>query len=196
MRNQRLVPSLSLFTLYPPPLSFYDFMNKLWQSTNTRTMCGPPWISLLPVSCWLLYFPRKALLLYLALASPLSFCSSSAASVAPCLCTPLKWMFLEGHSKFSTVSHHGFPSTWFPFLMLSQVITHNRKEWWWSWTHCGDHFTTYTYSKSLCCTPENNKLLKVSILWPNAITDETLNKNLWTRKSYPPMLLGNMNSSP
>lgn len=115
---------------------------------------------------------------------------------APCLCTPLKWMFLEGHSKFSTVSHHGFPNTWFPFLMLSQVITHNRKEWWWSLTHCGDHFTTYTYSKSLSCTPKNNKSLKVSILWPNAITDETLNKNLWTRKSYPPMLLGNMNSSP
>lgn len=105
---------------------------------------------------------------------------------------PLKWMFLEGHSKFSTVSHHGSPSTWFPFLMLSQVITHNRKEWWRSLTYCGDHFTTYTYSKSLCCTPQNNKLSKVSTLWPN----ETLNKNLETRKSYPPLLLGTTNSSP
>lgn len=81
MRIQPLVPSLSLFTLYPLRLSFYDLMNKLWQSTNTRTMFGPPWISPLPVSSRLLYFPRKALLLYLALASPLSFCSSSAASV-------------------------------------------------------------------------------------------------------------------
>ena len=71
------------------------------------------------------------------------------------------------------VQHGGYSLQYYiAYLKVAKKVnlksSHHKKKisygWWWILTYCGDHFTAYTYIKSLHCTPKTNAMFYVNYI--------------------------------